>query len=329
MVRRIITKVNDIQGTLHVDRYLTGFSESFIQTPNNFITPIACTNIPVQNASDLYVKYPRGYFWRDLAEVRPLGGRPPQVGYKVTSGTYKAEEWALEHTVDDRQRANTDAPIRLDENATNLLTQIQLIRQDRIWAGKFWTTGVWSNDVTLSVKWDAANSTPIQDIDTWKEVMGQNTAMMPNTLIMGANVKKTLRNHADVIDRIKYTQMGVAEEALLARLFGVDNVRTARSIYNTAQEGGTDEFRHIIDPDSAWLGYIAPTGGLDTPTAIARWAWTGLIPGAMNQYGGVMTRGRDDRAYTDWFHNRTAFDMTVVSADLGIFFVDVVGALSN
>lgn len=329
MVRRIITKVNDIQGTLHVDRYLTGFSEAFIQAPSNFITPVAATNIPVTNASDLYVKYPRGYFWRDLAEVRPLGGRPPQVGYKVEPDTYKAEEWALEHTVDDRQRANTDAPIRLDENATNLLTQIQLIRQDRIWASKFWTTGVWSNDVVLGVKWDAASSTPIQDIDEWKEVMAQNTAMMPNTFIMGANVKKTLRNHADVIDRIKYTQTGVAEEALLARLFGVDNVRTARSVYNTAQEGGNDEFRHIIDPDSAWLGYIAPSAGLDTPTAIARWAWTGLIPGAMNQYGGVMTRGRDDRAYTDWFHNRTAFDMTVVSSDLGIFFVDVVGALSN
>lgn len=329
MVRRIITKVNDIQGTLRVDSYLTGFSESFIQSPNNFITPVAATNVPVVNQSDLYVKYPRGYFWRDLAEVRPLGGRPPQVGYKVESATYHAEEWALEHTVDDRQRANTQDPIRLDENATNLLTQIQLIRADRIWAQKFWTTGVWSQDIVLPVKWDAANSTPIQDLDEWREVMAQQTAMQPNTLILGANVKKTLRNHADVIDRIKYTQIGVAEEDLLARLFNVENVRVARSIYNTAQEGGNDEFRHIVDPDSAWLGYIAPSGGLDTPTAIARWAWTGLIPGAMNQYGGVMTRGRDDRAYTDWFHNRTAFDMTVVSRDLGIFFVDVVGALSN
>lgn len=325
-----IAKVNDIQGALHVDTYLTSFSESFQQESDQFISTVAATNIPVEKESNKYVKYPRGYFWRDEAEVRPLGGRPVQVGYKIESDTYLAEEWALEHTIDDRQRANTDAPIRLDENAVSLLTQKQLIRSDRMWATKFWQSGVWTHEVSSGfVLWDAANSDPIGLIDLWKEEMMQSTGMRPNTLILGANVKRTLRSHADIIDRIKYTQTGVADDGILASLFEVENLRVARSVYNAAAEGAEDDFRYIVNPSNAWLGYIAPSPALDTPTAIARFAWTGLIPGATNQYGGVITRGRDDRAYTDWFHNRTAYDMRIVSEDLGVFFTGLTGALST
>lgn len=328
MVRQI-KKVSDIEGTLHVDSYLTNLSEAFYQEASNFVSPVAATNIPVLMASDKFVKYPRGYFWRDEAEVRPLGGRPVQVGYKVESDNYSAEEWALEHTVDDRQRANTDAPIRLDVNAVNLLTQKQLIRADRLWAQLVWTTGVWFQDYTPAILWDAANSTPIADVDLQKEFMFRNTGFMPNTFILGANVKRVLRTHPDLVDRIKYTQTGILDDALVAQLFDVENVRVPRSLYNAANEGAADNFQHIVDPDSAWLGYIAPTAGLDTPTAVARFAWTGLIPGATNQYGGVITRGRDDRAYTDWFHNRTAFGFKIVSEELGIFFNNITGALSQ
>jgi hypothetical protein len=44
---------------------------------------------------------------------------------------------------------------------------------------------------------------------------------------------------------------------------------------------------------------------------------------AFNPAVGVY-RGRDDRAYSDWFHVRTAYDMRVVSPDLGVFFYTAV-----
>lgn len=317
-----ITKA-DVQGTLHVDSYLTNFSQAFIQAPNAFVSTVAASNIPVLKASDKFVIYPPGYFWRDEAEVRPLGGRPVQVGYKVLSDNYNAEEWALEHTVDDRQRANVDAPIRLDQNATNLLTGKQLIRQDRMWAQKFFTTGVWTHEtsgLTDFVPFNDAASDPIAVIDEQKDVMAQATGMMPNTLVMGAAVKRALRSNADISDRIKYTGIGVADNAKLAELFEVANVRVARTVYNAAAEGATDDFQFISDPNAMLLAYIDPNPGLDSPTAIARFAWTGLIPGAANQFGGVMERGRDERAHSDWFQNRTAYDQRQVSSDLAVFF---------
>ena len=336
MSKAILKASADVLGTLHVDAFLTNFSEAYVQDQRNFISNVAATNIPVLKESDKYVIYPRGYFWRDEVKVRPLGGRPDQANYKVTNGNYNAEEWALEHVVDDRQRANTDAPIRLDQNATLLLTQKQMIRSDRIWAANFFTTGIWTHNAvggTDFVRFDAANSDPIGVIDEYKEAIFQVTGFMPNRLILGAQVKKTLRTHADIADRIKYTRTGVADEEILAALFEIEQVRTARSIYNasaetTAADGGFDG-TYIVDPAGMWMGYIAPSAALDTPTAIARFSWNGLIPGATNQFGGVMQRGRDDRAHSDYFQNRTAYEQKVVSADLGCFFSSVTGALSN
>jgi hypothetical protein len=327
----------NIQGTIHVDTYLTNYSQRFVQDGSAFVAQKATSVISVNFMSNQFAIYDRGYFLRDEAAPRPLGGRPEQVGYKVTPGVYSAVEYALEHVVDDRQRANVDDPIRLDENATAILTGKMMIKQDRHWAQNFFVPGKWTTQVQGVVsspgagqflEFTDANSDPIGVIDQYCDIIGQSTGMRPNTLVLGANVRRTLRTHPDIADRIKYTQIGVADDALLARLFNLDTVVTARSIYNSAAEGAVDVFQYIADGDSMLLMYIDPNPGLDSPTAIATFAWTGLLPGLTNALGGVIERGRDERAHSDWFQDRMAWDMKIIAQDLGVFFNDVVGSLT-
>lgn len=325
-------KVNDIQGEMRVDQYLTNFSVSYRQDDANFAAGFASTPIPVMNESDKFAIYPQGYFWRDEAERRPLGGRPVQVRYKVENGQYLAEEWALEHTIDDRQRRNAASPFDLDENGVALLEGKQMIREERIWVQKFFRTGTWTQDYvggTHFTPFNDAASEPIAFIDEVKVTMAQATGKMPNTIVLGANVPRFLRSNPDIVDRIKYTGRGVANLNVLAELFEVDRVRVARAVYNAANEGADDDFEFIADPNGMWVGYIEPNARMDAPTAIARFGWTGLIPGATNQFGGVITRGRDDRAYTDWIHSRNAYDYKQVSPDLGMFFSNAVTGTSN
>jgi hypothetical protein len=327
-----VGSASNIQGTIHVDRYLTGFSVNYVQDSRNFVAQRAASLIGVMKQTDKYVVYDRGYFWRDEAQPRPLGGRPEQVGYKIGEGTYSCVEYALEHVVDDRQRANVDEPIRLDENATVLLTQKQLIKQDRTWAQSFFTTGLWSMEATgLTsdgagldsddfLQFNDDQSDPIGVIDYYKDKIHERTGFMPNTLVLGAGVKRVLRSHPDIADRIKYTQIGIADEQMLGSLFEVENVVVARGIYNAADEGATDNFQYITDKKAMLLAYIEPNPGLDSPTAIANFAWTGLLPGVTNAIGGVMERGRDDRAHSDYFQNRMAWDLKLVASDLAVFF---------
>ena len=327
----------NIEGALHVDRYLTNFSVAFVQDEANFVAQRASSQIPVLKQTDLYVTYDRGYFWRDEVQPRPLGGRPQQAGYKVSSGTYTAIEYGLEHTVDDRQRSNADDPIRLDENATTLLTQKNMIKQDRMWCQRFFATGIWAVDYLGGTSTPGTNqflnfndpaSTPIDVIDAAKERIMRNTGYRPNTLVLGSAVKRVLRSHPDITDRIKYTQTGVADDGILASLFEVDNLVVARSVYNSAAEGATDSFQFIADEESMLLCYIDPNPALDSPTAIATFSWTGLVPGFTNQLGGVIERGREARAHSDFFQGRMAWDMRVVSSDLGVFFSKAVDNLA-
>lgn len=323
----------NIGGPIHVDRYLTNFSMRYVFDRSNLLAQRATSVIPVLKQTDSYITYPRGYFWRDEAAPRPLGGRPRQIGYKVESGTYSATEFALEHIVDDRQRSNVDDAISLDENATSLLTGKMMIKQDRTWAQSFFKTGVWVKDVvgvvstpadgTSFLNFSDAASDPIGTIDYYKDYMHQRTGFMPNTLVLGSGVKRRLRTHPELADRVKYTQVGIADEALLASLFEIPNVLVARGVYNAAEEGATDDFQYMTDSNGMWMGYIEPTAGLDRPTAIATFAWTGLLPGVTNALGGVIERGRDERSHSDWFQSRMAWDMKAVSTDLGIYFSNV------
>lgn len=327
----------NIEGSLHVDRYLTNFSVMFVQDEANFVAQQASSPVQVVKQTDLYVVYDRGYFWRDEAVPRPLGGRPAQVGYKINSQSYTAVEYALEHVVDDRQRQNADEPIRLDENATILLTQKNMIKQDRVWTQRFFAPGIWAIDYQGGASTPGNNqflqfndpaSVPIEVIDAAKDDIMRATGFMPNVLVLGAAVKRILRSHPDISDRIKYTQRGVADDDILASLFEVDKVVVARSVYNSAAEGSADAFQYIVDEESMLLAYIDPNPTIDSPTAIAMFNWTGLVPGATNQLGGVIQRGRDDRAYSDYFHGRMAWDLRLVSADLGVFFIKAVDNLT-
>lgn len=336
----MLRKVNDLPGNFsNPDLYLTNYSFNLLQDDQTFIVGAAASRIPVMQEAGKYNVYLPGYFLRDEAQVRPLGGRPVQVAYGVKDGNYYAEEWALEHTIDDRQRRNARAQINLDENATRLLTGKQKIRAERIWATSFFKTGVWAMEVAgvaaapgagQFLQWSDAGSTPISDIEDWKERIAAATGLMPNVLVLGVNVRKTLKNHPDFIERIKYTSSAAITNAIMAALFEVDQVRTARSIYNAAEErmpddadGGVD-MQYIVDADSAWLGYIDPNPTLNSPTAIANFAWDGLIPGQTNDYGGVILRGRDDRAYSDYFHSRQAYGLAKISDDLALFIKDAV-----
>lgn len=319
-------QAQNIQGELHVDRYLTNYSVGYMQEQAAFVASAASSFIPVQKQSDKFVIYDRGYFWRDEVKTRPLGGRPPQTGYEVDAGNYNAEEYGLEHYIDDRQRANADAPISLDTNAARLLSGKHMIRFDRHWAQNFFATGKWTTEWTgvassptasQFLQFNDANSDPIDTIDQIKDTIHEATGFMPNTMILGSDVKRVLRSHPDIADRIKYTRTGIADEEVLQALFEIERVVTARSIYNSAAEGATDSFNYIVNKKAIWLGYIERNPGLDSPTAIATFAWTGLIPGMTNVMGGVIERGRDNPAHSDYFQQRMAWDMKQVADDLG------------
>src|SRR5262249_20838307 len=193
----------------------------------------------------------------DMAKLAP-GAESVGSGYSlVANSTYFADVWALHKDIPDQVRANADAQLNLDLEATKFLTQKHLIRRERNFASTFFTNGVWTTDwagvsaapsTNQVLQWNDANSTPIEDVRSIKQAIQlASGSYRPNKITVGRQVVDTLLDHPDVIDRLKYGQTGssastpaMANKEILAQIFEVDEFLVMDAIYNTAAEGATE-----------------------------------------------------------------------------------------
>jgi hypothetical protein len=321
-------------GDLHVDHYLTNLSVSWAQDSGKFVADTVFPTVPVAQKSDLYAVYDKGYFYRDEMTERPLGGKSARTGYAVSNQTYNCAEHSLAHPIDDRVRANADQPLDPDRAGMRLLTQQALIHRDRLWAAKYFVTSFWGATDQTGVpsapstnqflQFDQAGADPVGVVDKARDAMGGSTGFDPNVLVLGRDVYRAVKNNASVLDRVKYTQRGIVDEDLLAALFRVDKVIIPGGVQNTAKEGQTNAVSFIVNSKAMLLAYAAPAPSIDTPSAGYTFAWTGLIPGATNAYGGVIGRMRDEESHSDILEIRTAFDVQGVATELGQFFAAAV-----
>lgn len=317
----------------HYDQLLTDLSVGFMQDDDAFVADKAFPVVPVAKESAFYWIYPAGYFFRDDVAKRPMGGYSPVTGYQLTKGSYFAEEEGLAAFLDDRERANSTPPNDPERGKIKVLTSQHQVHKDKRWCSGYFGSGIWTTDLTgvtsapsgsQELKWSLSSSSPIKTVKTRKRAVKKLTGYEPNVLILGSDVEIALCEHPDLIDRIKYTQKGTVDLDLLAGYFGVDKVVTATGVQNTADEGQTASNSFIADSKSALLVYAAPEPGLEVPSGGYIFSWTGLLGSNAVQTPSAVWRGRDERAHSDWFEVRCAYDMAVVAPDLGVFFGSIV-----
>ncbi len=318
---------------IHIDRALTNVSVAYMQEESNFIADKVFPIVPVQKQSDLYFIYSREDFLRDEAAERAAGTESAGGDYNIDqSEPYFCRVHAFHKDVNEQDRVNADAPLTPDIDATEFISGKLLIRRENLWAQNFFGTGIWGTDITgvaasptagQTLQWDSASSDPVKVVKAQITAMQEATGYKPNTMVLSPYVRDALLEHPDVLDRIKYTQKGIASIDLLAQLFGVDNIYVASAISNSAAKGETEATSFIMGKH-ALLCYSQPRPGLKKPSAGYIFAWKGL-KGA-GAYGNRVVRipmpwlGMD----TERVEGEMAFDMRKVAADLGVFFANIV-----
>src|SRR6185503_11521150 len=82
----------------------------------------------------------------------------------------------------------------------------------------------------------------LADIRTGKSKIRSLTGLVPNVLAIDFDTFESLREETTLLDKIKYTQMGVVSEELVARALGLEEVILLQAITSTAKEkkDGTD-----------------------------------------------------------------------------------------
>jgi hypothetical protein len=317
----------------HIDRALTNMSVAYMQDEASFISDRVFPRIPVKKQSDVYFVYNKGDFFRDEAKVR--GGATESVGgeYGVEAADpYYCKVHSFHKDVTEQDRANYDEPLNADQDATDFVTQKMLIKREVVWASKYFKAGIWSKEiagvaanpqVTEAVKFNLSTSDPITVITNQAVAMAAVTGFKPNTLVLSPYVFYALKNHEDILDRIKYTQKGIVTADLLATLFEVDNVFVAWGVVNSANQGAADAIDFIMGKH-ALLCYVNPKPAIKKPSAGYIFTWTGF-EGA-GAYGNRVVRIPMDMLGigTERIEGEVAFDAKIIASDLGVFFKDIV-----
>jgi len=307
---------------VHVDAILTQISVAYMQKDEAFISTKVFPLIPVDKKSDKYYVYTKNDWFRDEAERRAPATESAGSGYNVGTDNYTCDVWAIHKDVDNQVLANTDAPLNPFRDATKFVTQKMLLRQEIQWTADYFVSGVWDTDKTLTETWDDyASSDPIDDVEEAKEQILSTTGHKANTLILGYQSFRKLKNHPDIIDRIKYTQFRIVTEDLLATLFGVERVMVARAIKATNAEGATAAYS-FIQGKEALLLYVAKSPGLYEPSAGYTFAWKGVSQGIGETIGVTRIPMRLKKA--ERVEAEKAWDNKLVATDMGYFWTNAV-----
>jgi len=323
---------NPSQSDLHVNTPLTNISVAYIQDASNFIADKVFPKVSVNKQSDLFWKYSKSDWRRTDAQRRAPSTETPGVGWKVTTDSYFAHIYGVHKDIDDQLRSNADSNFSLDRDASLFVTNQLLLRRDIDWANTYFKSGVWGTDMTgvvsaptagQFVQWDQAGSDPIMDLTTAMVTFREQTGYSPNTLTLGAMVLQVLRNHPDILDRIKYTQRGVVTEDLLATLFGVDRIlvayasqATGPEINDATAQDAAATYAYIANKKSALLTYSPGAPSLMTPSAGYTFTWSGYFAG--NAEGIRIKTFRMEPIASDRVEGELTYDMRKVGADMGV-----------
>lgn len=320
---------NPTAGDIHVSVPLTNFAQKYLQDTTMFVGMDAFPNLPVTKQFDQYYEFSRADFFRDQAEERADGTESAGGGFKVATEPYSAKVYAFHKDVTDRQRANQDSPIMLDNSATQFVMLKLMIRRERIFQDTYFKTGVWATDDTTK-NWRDAASDPIIDIrDAIRQVHGA-TGMRPNKMLLGRQAYDTLLDNDAILARITggatNAMPAMVMRELLASLFELERIYVMDSVFNQNPEtSGADlnanESTTFIGGDDALLYYAPDSVGLETPTAGTQFSWTGFLGATAN--GMRVKRFRMESTESDRVEGQMAFDYKVVANELGYFFSGV------
>ncbi|WP_409264515.1 major capsid protein [Pseudomonas sp. KCJK9000] len=321
---------------VHVNKPLTNISIAYMQKAENFIATKVFPNIPSTNRSDIYYRYDRGEFNRDEMEQRAPGTESKGGGYNIdTAPAYFCRVYSFHKDIPDQVRDNADVQINVDRDATVFVTQKALIKREKLFANTYFKPGVWTQGKvgvaanptgSQVLKWTDANSDPIALVRQIKADMAEDTGYEPNKITIGRRVWDALKDHPDLIDRVKFAggnsnsnPANITREAIAA-LFEIDEILVMNAIENIAPEGKPPVHK-FIGGNHCLFNYVTPEPGLMTPTAGYTFSWTGQS--GSGPMGNRIKQFRIEALESDRVEISMAFDMQIVGQDLGYFLQDM------
>ncbi len=281
--------INDVRP---IDPILTNLSIGYQN--DEYIWDRVSPPVPSDRSGTFFV-YTRDFWFRTFEAAGGLiageGSQYKRTSYGVTSTTFETIQYGHEKLTDRPTIAGSQTPENLIDTDVAFIVNILALNYERLVAEAVFVTGVWGTSNTPGNKWDDdTNGTPISDVLTARQTIRRAIGKNPNMMVIGAEAWDSLSEHADLLEKYKFTQPdgGVLGPALVAGALKIpgDGFIVGEAIYNTANEGATFVGADVWG-DNALLMYQTPPGqrvGMATATYVWDEGGQGAIPWALNQY---------------------------------------------
>jgi hypothetical protein len=193
-------------------------------------------------------RYLKGAWFRDEAQMRGPSSEAARGGYPVDYLDVILKEYAFAREVTDEDRqvaaARNAPPLQPDQDAVEFATdRILLKREVRLGAmikAASWS-GVGAGGTDADGKWAAGSgNTFLANVKAQKAAIQNATGMIPNALLMDNGTYMSLTEETTVLDKIKYTQLGVLTSQLLAAILDLDEVIVAGAVTSGERDQGRD-----------------------------------------------------------------------------------------
>lgn len=257
-------------GQTKVDKILSQFSLMY-RNPS-YISELIMPPLKVKEKTGKIAKYGKENLRVYAGQTfRNPGDRAQSVDYSVSLGQYTCQEHSLEKKIPDEFQNNQDDPYDAKRDGVAVIMDNVWQNQEYALANNMANTAIITQQATLTAgdRWNkTATSKPLEDINTGIDVIRLSIARRPNSFTIGYQAFKTLKNHPEVRDAIKFTNGGQLSDAdmgnFLKQFFNLKNVFVGEAVGDLAVEGQAANMTELWGKN-AWLHFTPDAPSIMTP----------------------------------------------------------------
>lgn len=269
----------------YLDQPLNNVSVGYVN--DDYFAEKLLPPVPVKQRSGRYWIFGKEKFHRYETIREPKAESREIAPWSLSNSPYFCNDHSLKDSISDEERTgseNADLEITTVQNLTDAILLDLEIRVMNLVVGA--GSAVPSAMLAGTAQWtDYVNSDPLAAVEAQKTVIKQAIAKTPNTLAVSYPVYSVLRQHPKIIDRFKYTQVGILQADALKTVFDVDNFWVMGAEYDTANEGQSPDLQFVWGK-SAVLAYVPPAPQRLQPALGYTFRWLFGAP----DLGGTLTK---------------------------------------
>lgn len=235
------------------DQLLTNISIQFAAAPDGYLADMVLPPVPVQKESAAYWVYDKSRMDAPDSKRAPRSAYN-RIDWNVSTDTYLCEQYGLEGEIDDEERKNAAAPLDLDVDTTEIVTDMVLNGREKRVADMVLSTAVVTQNTTLvgALQWsDGAGSDPLNDVAVGRQAIRSGSpGYLPNAMVCGHQVFEKLKLHPDIKEVVKYTERSIITKPILAAVFEVDEFIVGNVSRRSSKEGVADAFTDVWGKDA-------------------------------------------------------------------------------